>query len=107
MAVVYNFSNKTFRDITKERVDVVKIASGFMGGAVKVYERKGTVIIHSENKRSSHASISNENGKVKEWEIRYAIEHILKRGLTEVNIRVSETGVVHIRNKEEVNTLTN
>ncbi|WGT39398.1 hypothetical protein QH639_00790 [Lysinibacillus sp. 1 U-2021] len=100
MAIVYNFSNKTFRDITKERVDVVKIASGFMGGAVKVYERNGTVIIHSENKKSSHASVSNEDGQVSEWEIRYAIEHILKRGLTEVNIKVSDTGVVHICNKE-------
>lgn len=107
MAVVYNFSNKTFRDITKERVDVVSIASGFMGGSVKVYERKGTVIIHSENQKSSHASISNEKGKVKEWEIRYAIEHILKRDITDVNIRVSETGVVHIRNKAKVNSLTN
>ncbi|MET4562155.1 hypothetical protein ABIA69_003341 [Lysinibacillus parviboronicapiens] len=107
MATIFKFSNKTFRDITKERVDVVKIASGFMGGTVKVYERKGTVIIHSENKQSSHASISNENGQVKEWEIKYAIEHILKRDLTDVNIRVSETGVVHIRNKAEINTLTN
>ena len=50
MAKIYNFPTKTFRDITKERVDVVTIASGFMGGAVKVYECKGTVIIHSENK---------------------------------------------------------
>jgi hypothetical protein len=100
MAKIYNFPTKTFRDITKERVDVVTIASGFMGGAVKVYECKGTVIIHSENKKSSHASISNERGQVKEWEIRYAIEHILKRGLTEVNIKVSNIGVIHIRNKE-------
>ncbi|MFJ7663769.1 hypothetical protein ACIQXW_15460 [Lysinibacillus sp. NPDC097162] len=99
MAVVYNFSNKTFRDITKERIDVAKVALGFMGSAVKVYERKGTVIIHSENKSSSHASVSNERGQVKEWEIRYAIDHILKRDLIDVNIRVSETGVVHIRTK--------
>ncbi|MEA0565836.1 DUF1827 family protein [Lysinibacillus irui] len=86
---------------------MVTIASGFMGGSVKVYEREGTVIIHSENKKSSHASISNEKGKVKEWEIRYAIDQILKRNVTEVNIRVSGTGIVHIRNKVDVNTLTN
>lgn len=101
MAIIYPFSEKTFRDITNERVDVVKIATGFMGSTVRVYECKGTVIIHSENKESSHASISNENGQVKEWEIRYAIEHILKRNVTTVNIRVSETGVIHIRNKED------
>ena len=50
MAKIYNFPTKIFRDITKERVDVVTIASGFMGGVVKVYECEGTVIIHSENK---------------------------------------------------------
>lgn len=31
MAKIYNFPTKAFRDITKERVDVVTIASGFMG----------------------------------------------------------------------------
>ena len=105
MAKIYNFPTKAFRDITKERVDVVTIASCFMGGVVKVYECEGTVIIHSENKKSSHASISNDLGQVKEWEIRYAIEHILKRGITEVNIKVSNTGVVHIRNKD-INSLS-
>lgn len=34
MAKIYNFPTKTFRDMTKERVDVVAIASSFMGGAV-------------------------------------------------------------------------
>lgn len=29
-----------------------------MGGAVKVYERKGTVFIHNENKKSSSAYIA-------------------------------------------------
>ncbi|WP_155592188.1 hypothetical protein [Lysinibacillus cavernae] len=100
MAIIYQFSNKTFREITNERINVMKIATGFMGGIVKVYEREGTVIIHSENKKSSHASISTKNGQVKEWEMRYAIEHILKRNVTDVSIRVSDTGVVHIRNKE-------
>lgn len=102
MAIIYQFSSRTFRDITNEGVvDVDKVAADFIGSIVKVYEHKGTIIIHIEDKNTSHASISNANGQVKEWEIRYAIEQVLDREIKDVLVHVSRTGVIHVCIKED------
>lgn len=101
MAIIYQFSKRTFRDITNEGVvDVDKVAANLIGCAIKVYERKGTVIVHIKDKKVNHASISNTNGQVREWEIQYAIEQILESEVKDVLVHVSRAGVIHISIKE-------
>lgn len=102
MAIIYQFSKRTFRDITNEGVvDVDKVTADFIGSVIKVYERKGTIIVHIKDKKVNHASISNTNGQVKEWEIKYAIEQILKSEIKDVLVHVSRTGVIHVCTKED------
>lgn len=102
MAIIYQFSKRTFRDITNEGVvDVDKVAADFIGSVIKVYERKGTIIVHIKDKKVNHASISNTNGQVKEWEIRYAIEQVLESEIKDVLVHVSRTGVIHVCTKED------
>jgi len=103
MAIIYQFSKRTFRDITNEGVvDVDKVTADFIGSVIKVYERKGTIIVHIKDKKVNHASISNTNGQVKEWEIKYAIEQVLKSEIKDVLVHVSRTGVIHVCTKEEI-----
>lgn len=75
MNINYPFAKeRMFRDITKQREDVVKItANSLEGVTVNVFECKGTYIIYSQSKEAQHASISNVRQPVKDWEIGYAI----------------------------------
>lgn len=100
MMVHYNFTPRTFKDVTKQKPDVIKIVTTDLPGDVitKIYECKETAIIHSKNSNSNHASISNAKGYdfIQEWEIKYAIDHILKADYTNVSMLVSSNGVIHL-----------
>lgn len=100
MTTKFKFIPRTFRDVTKQKPDVLKVVNANAPNDVitKIFERKDTVIIHSKNSSSNHASISNAKGHgfIQEWEIRYTIEHILRVELENVSILVSDNGVVHI-----------
>ncbi|MFF2179448.1 hypothetical protein ACFVT8_23795 [Lysinibacillus sp. NPDC058147] len=107
MTVKYKFKSKTFKEVTKQKTDVLKIVTADLADDVitKIYECKDTVIIHSKNSNSNHASISNAKGYdfIQEWEIRYAIDYILNADYTSVSMRVSSTGVIHLyANKDNI-----
>lgn len=89
-----------FINVTKNHTNVVKMMEKTMGEGktVKFYDCKheGTRLIHTYNKVYQCASLSSPNGKIKESEIKYAIEKILKTNLEDVSIFLSDTGVVHI-----------
>jgi len=94
-------SNKRkFQEITKGRPDLVeKISNAFFDDViVRIYEHKGTVIIHSESEKSGHASVSNPYRDIQEWEIEYAIDHVLKE--ENVNRYLDRnSGVIHLNSK--------
>lgn len=99
-----NFSTqRTFRDITSKRPDVVEtVANSAKNDAtIKIYECKETAIIHSKSLEIDHASISNKKGKVQEWEIVYAIENILKESKENIIMLVGRNGVIHLNVKEK------
>lgn len=102
MVVKSGFLNRTFRDTTKERPDVVKIVASSepKETIITVYERKDTLVIHSKSDKKNHASISKGKGHIKDWEIAYIIERILKRDKDDVFMYTRGTGVIHIRTKE-------
>ncbi|MGE7951958.1 DUF1827 family protein [Lysinibacillus xylanilyticus] len=107
MTVKYKFVPRTFQDVTKQRPDVLKVVTADISDDVitKIYECKETAIIHSKNSNSNHASISNAKGYdfIQEWEIKYAIDHILNADYTNVSMLVSSNGVIHLySNKETV-----
>lgn len=104
MVVKSGFLNRTFRDTTKERPDIVKIvaSSESKETIVTVYERKDTLVIHSKNDKKNHASISKSKGDVENWELAYIVEQILKVVQDDVFMYTRGTGVIHIRTKEEV-----
>ncbi|UPW82301.1 hypothetical protein [Lysinibacillus sp. Ag94] len=104
MAVKSGFLNKTFRNTTKERPDIVKVVASSEPKdiVVTVYERKNTLVIHSKNDSTNHASISKSKGDVENWELAYIVEHILKVVQDDVFMYTRGTGVIHIRTKEEV-----
>lgn len=108
MTIQYPYSkNPIFRDITKERSDVVQaVANTSKGINVKVFEFKGTCIIYSHYNETQHASLSNESRPVEEWEVGFAIAKILKVKTRDTNIFVTENNVVHIHHEKD-NTLTN
>jgi len=99
MSVKYKFKPKTF-SVTKQKPDVLKIVTADLTDDVitKIYECKDTAIIHSKSSNSNHASISNAKGYdfIQDWEIKYAINHILNTDYTSVNIMVGSTGVIHL-----------
>lgn len=101
MAIKSKFFDRTFRDTTLKRNDIVQIvtSSGPENVIVKVYERKDTLIIHSKSDQSSHASISKGNGHIKEWEIAYVVQNILKEDNENVYMYIGRKGVIHIRTK--------
>lgn len=112
MAIKFNnhFSKKRiFRDITKERPELVDILSSTepKGANSKVYQCNESIIIHSKSDETNHASISNSKGYgyVQEWEIVYVIERILKAEKKNVTMYVSRSGVIHLTSKEEVTLL--
>lgn len=108
MKIKYQYTkNQTFREITKEREDVVKIIENPLeGGTTKIYERKGTCIIFSQNNKSKHASISNLSRPVQEWEIEYAVGQILRAENENLSMYMTKSGVIHIH-QEEINVLVN
>lgn len=97
-------SRRTFKDVTKDRRDIVKIVSKTSpkDTITKIYECNGSVIIHSKNTQKNHASISNRKGYgyVQEWEISYMIERILKVRNKDVVMHVGQTGVIHLVTKK-------
>ena len=105
MVVKSGFLNRTFHDTTKERQDIVKIVASSepKDVIVKIYERKNTLVIHSKNNEMNHASISKSKGHIKDWEIAYIIEHILKMVQDDVFMYTRGTGVIHIRTKNAIN----
>lgn len=104
MVVKSGFLNKTFRNTTKERPDIVKIVASSepKDVIVTVYERKDTLVIHSKSDKKNHASISKGKGQIKNWEIAYIIEHILKMDQDDVFIYTKGTKVIHLRSKDEI-----
>ncbi|KOP78674.1 hypothetical protein AMS59_12735 [Lysinibacillus sp. FJAT-14745] len=107
MTIQYKFTPRPFRDVTKQKPDVLKVVTADMSDDVitKIYECKETVIIHSKNSNSNHASISNAKGydSIQQWEIKYAIDHILNEDYSNVSMLVSSNGVIHLyANKETV-----
>lgn len=101
---------KTFRDITKERSDIVKVVSENSPPDVttKVYECHESKVIHTKSYNTNHASISNSKGYgyVQMWEIAYVIERILGVEKKDVNMYVSENSVIHIKVKELSNFIS-
>lgn len=100
MTTKLKFTPRTFRDVTKQKPDVLKIVTADMPKDVitKIYECKETAIIHSQNSTSNHASISNAKGydSIQDWEIKYAIDRILNEDYTNVSMLVSSNGVIHL-----------
>lgn len=103
MAVKAKFFDKTFRDTTKERADIVTIVSRgeTKDTVITIYERKNTLVIHSKNDVTNHASISKGKGQIRDWEIAYIIECILKVTEKDVSLYTRGNGIIHIRTKEE------
>lgn len=107
MPIKFNnhFSKKrTFRDITKERPELVEILSSTEpnGTISKIYQCNESIIIHSKSDKTNHASISNSKGYgyVQEWEFVYVIERILKVENKDVIMHVGRNSVIHLRTKE-------
>ncbi|MFJ8091110.1 hypothetical protein ACIQ7N_23445 [Lysinibacillus sp. NPDC095746] len=71
MVVQSGFLNITFRNTTKERLDIVKIVASSepKDVIVTVYERKDTLVIHSKSDKKNYASISKGKGQIKDWEL--------------------------------------
>ncbi|SPT98455.1 Uncharacterised protein [Lysinibacillus capsici] len=103
MAIKSKFFDRTFRNTTKEREDIIKIVSRgeTEGTVVTIYERKNTLVIHSKSDSVNHASISKAKGHIKEWEIDYIIDNIIKEDKENVVMYSKGTKVIHIRAKEE------
>lgn len=68
---------------------------------ITIYERKNTLVIHSKNEITNHASISKGKGQIRNWEIAYIIEHILKVTEKDVSLYTRGNGIVYISTKEE------
>lgn len=103
MAIKSKFYDRTFRDTTKARSDIVTIVSRAetKDTIITIYERKNTLVIHSKNEVTNHASISKGKGQIRDWEISYIIEHILKVTEKDVSLYTRGNGIVHISTKEE------
>lgn len=103
MAIKATFFDRTFRDTTKERADIVTIVSRaeIKDTVITIYERKNTLVIHSKNDVTNHASISKGKGQIRDWEIAYIIERILKVTEKDVSLYKRGNGIIHIRTKEE------
>lgn len=103
MAIKSKFFDRTFRDTTKEREDIVKVVSSgeTKDTVVTIYERKNTLVIHSKSDTVNHASISKAKGHIKEWEIAYIIDNIIKEDKDDVELYTKGAGVLHLRAKEE------
>ncbi|MFJ7950324.1 DUF1827 family protein [Lysinibacillus sp. NPDC096418] len=95
-----------FRDITKESHDVVKATMSTLPAdtIVKVYGCGESIIIHSKNRNTECASISNSKGYgyVQEWELVYMLENILKKSNNDVVMRVSPNGIIYLYVKDGV-----
>ena len=90
-------TQKVFKDVTKEKQHIVDIAKQSFNDEnveFKMFERKGTVISYSFANGVSHASISNFDRKIKDWEIQYAVDEILK--VNEVDMFVKDNGIIHL-----------
>lgn len=100
------FQARTFKDVTKQKPDVLKVMTPNMPNdvTIKIYECKDTIIIHSKNDKTNHASISHAKGydHIQDWEIVYAIKHILKETNEIVRVFVKGNGIIHIFTKESV-----
>lgn len=100
MTTKFKFPPKTFRDVTKQKPDVLKVinANAPKDAITKIYECKDTAIIHSKDSNSNYASISHAKGYdfIKEWEIKYCIDHILIEDYENVRMKVSSNGVIHL-----------
>lgn len=103
MAIKSKFFDRTFRDTTKEREDIVNIVSRgeTKDTVVTIYERKNTLVIHSKSDSVNHASISKAKGHIKEWEIAYIIDNIIKEDKDDVELYTKGTGVLHLRTKDD------
>lgn len=100
MMAQYNFAPRTFKDVTKQKPDILKVMTPNMPKdvTIKIYEWKDTIIIHSKNDKTNHASISNAKGydHIQDWEIVHAIKHILKETNENVRVFVKGNGIIHL-----------
>ncbi|MFJ7665619.1 hypothetical protein ACIQXI_00840 [Lysinibacillus sp. NPDC097195] len=94
------YLTKTFKDVTKKKTDALQVMTRNMPNDViiKIYECKDTIIIHSKNDTTNHASLSHAKGyeHIQDWEIVYAIKHILKETNENVRVFVKGNGIIHI-----------
>ncbi|WP_332647031.1 DUF1827 family protein [Lysinibacillus sp. 54212] len=111
--MLFNYTGskqRTFRDITKLRPDVVQavLSTSPSDEIIKIYECGESRIIHSKNDKTNRASISNSKGCdfIQEWEITYMLDHILKESNENVVMYVSPNGVIYLQTKE-ANSLVN
>ncbi|MGE7021968.1 DUF1827 family protein [Solibacillus cecembensis] len=97
---------RTFRDITKESPEAVKATMCTLpaDAKVNVYKCKESIIIHSKNRNTECASISNSKGYgyVQEWELVYMLENILKKSNDDVVMCVSPNGTIYLHVKDGV-----
>lgn len=87
-----------FIDVTDEKDDVVSIVSKQSGGknSIKVFENGNTCIIFEWNDTEKHLSISNNIRPIKDSEIRYSVEKIMKVNPKETKMFQGQTGILHI-----------
>ena len=94
------YLTKTFKDVTKKKTDVLQVMTSSMPDDViiKIYECKDTIIIHSKSDKTNHASLSHAKGfeHIQDWEIVYAIKHILKETNQNVRVFVKGNGIIHL-----------
>lgn len=98
-----------FEDVTPKNEEVVKMIEKAINNesTVKIYDCKHnqTRLVYSFNKTRKSASLSNPYTSIKESEIHFVIEKILKTKLDMVSIFWSNNGVLHIHPLENESVL--
>lgn len=87
-----------FNNVTAEKNDVTKVVKSTLPNAeqIQVFQSDDTSIIYTISGAIKHASISNPVRKIKQSEIRYVIQKIMKSKVTETEVFMTNNGIVHI-----------
>lgn len=87
-----------FLDVTDKRSDIVTTLRLRSGGKsqIRVYENSHTLVIYEVTDSDKHLSISNDRRSVKEKEIVYCVEKIMKVKYEEIKGYLSPTNVLHL-----------
>lgn len=89
----------SLKNISKKEEGYVQFLENHLGNGnkVKIYQlNKTTRIVYSNNGINEHLSMSNHTRVVREVELQFAVEKIMKLKEGNIRMRKSDTGIIHL-----------